>query len=110
MPEMDLTREDPRPMDATLDGYVWLPRMIDKSRAFRAGTLGEYVHPCPIDRRTLRLLGIDVTTFGDIVARSATDAEVLDGLRAHGIASAEDARFDPVAFEEELQAGTASAD
>jgi hypothetical protein len=26
-----------RPMDATLDGYAWLPRMIDKSCAARAG-------------------------------------------------------------------------
>jgi hypothetical protein len=32
-------------MDATLDGYPWLPRMIDKARA---GTLGDYYrYPCP---------------------------------------------------------------
>jgi quercetin dioxygenase-like cupin family protein len=94
---------DLRPMDATLDGYAWLPRMIDKSRAARAGTLGGAVHPCPVDRRCLTLLGIDVETFGDVVARSADDAGVLAGLRAAGIPSAEAAWFDAPAWEDALQ-------
>src|SRR3954454_18681363 len=92
-----------RPMDATLDGYAWLPRMIDKSRAARAGTLGDAVHPCPVDRRCLALLGIDVESFGDIVARSGDDAEVLAELRAAGIASPEAAWFDAPAWEDALQ-------
>jgi quercetin dioxygenase-like cupin family protein len=92
-----------RPMDATLDGYAWLPRMIDKSRAARAGTLGGGVHPCPVDRRCLALLGIDVEPFGDIVARSADDAEVLARLRAAGIPSAKEAWFDAPAWEDALQ-------
>jgi quercetin dioxygenase-like cupin family protein len=93
-----------RPMDATLDGYAWLPRMIDKARAKAAGTLGDAVHPCPVDRRCLALLGIDVGTFGAVVARSAGDAEVLAGLRAVGIATAEAAWFDAQAWEDALQA------
>ncbi|HEX5926212.1 MAG TPA: DUF5069 domain-containing protein [Baekduia sp.] len=91
-----------RPMDATLDGYAWLPRMIDKSRAARAGTLGDGVHPCPVDRRCLALLGIDFATFGEVVARSADDAEVLAGLHAAGIASADAAWFDAPAWEDAL--------
>jgi mannose-6-phosphate isomerase-like protein (cupin superfamily) len=95
---------DLRPMDATLDGYAWLPRMIDKSRHARAGTLGTAVHPCPVDRRALALLGIDVETFGAVVAAAGDDdAAVLDGLRAAGIASAEEAWFDAPAWEDELQ-------
>jgi hypothetical protein len=90
-------------MDATLDGYAWLPRMIDKARAFRAGTLGAYVHPCPVDRRCLTLLGIDVETFGDIAETAGSDAAILAELRRHGIASARDAWFDAPAFEAELQ-------
>jgi len=94
-----------RPMDATLDGYAWLPRMIDKARAKRAGTLGTAVHPCPVDRRCLALLGIDAGTFGAIVARAGDDdAAVLDGLRAAGAASARDAWFDAPAWEDALQA------
>ena len=94
---------DLRPIDATLEGYAWLPRMIDKSRAARAGRLDGAVHPCPVDRRCLLLLGIDVETFGDVVARSADDAEVLAGLRAAGIAPAEAAWFDAPAWEDALQ-------
>ena len=89
-------------MDATLDGYAWLPRMIDKSRAARAGTLGDGVHPCPVDRRCLALLGIGFETFSDVVARSADDAAVLAGLRAAGIASAAAAWFDAPAWEDAL--------
>jgi quercetin dioxygenase-like cupin family protein len=95
---------DLRPIDASLEGYAWLPRMIDKSRAARAGTLGGTKHPCAVDRRCLALLGIDVETFGEVVARSADDAEVLAGLRAAGIAPAEAAWFDAPAWEDALQA------
>ena len=94
-----------RPLDATLDGYAWLPRMIDKSRASRDGTLGSIVHPCPIDKRCLSRLGVGFATFTEIVAASATDDEVLARLRRHGIAAPCDAWFDAVAYEDELQRG-----
>ena len=92
-----------RPMDATLGGYAWLPRMIDKSRAAQAGTLGGIVHPCPVDRRCLLRLGIDFEAFTAIVAANPTDDGVLAGLRAHGVAPAAVQWFDAVAFEEQLQ-------
>ena len=92
-----------RPMDATLDGYAWLPRMIDKSRAKRRDALGSIVHPCPIDKRCLRRLGVAFSTFTEIVASSASDDEILARLRRHGIATAEKAWFDAVAYEDELQ-------
>ena len=87
-------------MDATLDGYAWLPR---KSRAKRARTLGSIVHPCPVDKRCLARLGVSLTTFTEIVGRSASDEEVLARLREHGIAPASEQWFDAVAYEEELQ-------
>lgn len=92
-----------RPMDATLDGYVWLPRMIDKARAKRAGTLGDAVHPCPVDRRTLKHLGVAYPDFRAIIARTETDEEVLAQLRALGIPSAREAWFDVQAWEDALQ-------
>jgi Domain of unknown function (DUF5069) len=92
-----------RPMDATLDGYAWLPRMIDKSRANARGSLGSTVHPCPVDKRCLRRLGVSFSTFTEIVAASATDGEVLVRLRRHGVASPREQWFDAVAYEEELQ-------
>jgi hypothetical protein len=91
-------------MDATLGGYAWLPRMIDKARAAQAGTLGDYVHPCPVDRACLERLGLDARAFGAVVARSDDDADLLAGLRELGVPSSEEAWFDPVALEAELQA------
>ncbi|WCB95074.1 hypothetical protein DSM104299_03816 [Baekduia alba] len=93
---------DLRPMDATLHGYAWLPRMIDKNRHLRAGTLGSFVHPCPVDKNCLSLLGLELAAFDAVVADAADDDAVLDGLRALGIPSAQDAWFDAPAFEAEL--------
>ena len=90
-------------MDATLDGYVWLPRMIDKGRAKLAGTLGDAVHPCPVDQTCLTRLRVTPEAFLAVLPEAATDDDVLDGLRALGIPSAEEARFDPIAVEDELQ-------
>jgi mannose-6-phosphate isomerase-like protein (cupin superfamily) len=90
-------------MDATLDGYAWLPRIIDKARAARAGTLGDAVHPCPVDRRCLAQLGVTFADFTAVVARAPDDAAVLRELRALGIPSAQEAWFDAPAWEDALQ-------
>ena len=92
-------------MDATLEGYAWLPRLIDKARLARAGELGDLVHPCPVDRRCMGLLGLDVATLHAIVDREPTDAGVLAALRRRGIPTAQEAWFDAPAFEAALQAG-----
>lgn len=101
----DLTITAPRRMDATLNGYVWLPRMIDKARAARAGTLGGYLYPCPIDRTCLAGLGLDAETFADIASDLTDDDAILFGLRRRGIPSPAASWFDPVALEERLQRG-----
>ena len=98
----DLRIHEPRPMDETLEGYAWLPRLIDKARASRAGTLGDLVHPCPVDKKCLGLLGIDATTFGDIAGELGDDHAILAELRRRGIPTAEEAWFDAIAFEESL--------
>ncbi len=94
-----------RGFDATLEGYAWLPRMIDKARAQADGTLGELERPCPIDATLLRRLPLDVGTFDAVVAHEPTDVGVLRELRALGIPPAEAAAFDPQALEDELRAG-----
>ncbi|MGA2010039.1 MAG: DUF5069 domain-containing protein [Solirubrobacteraceae bacterium] len=45
----DLLTATPRPMDAELEGYAWLPRMLDRARATLAGTAGSYLFGCPVD-------------------------------------------------------------
>jgi hypothetical protein len=102
----DLAIEEPRPMDEELAGYAWLPRMIDKARAYGAGTLGDLVHPCPVDRNALRLLGIEPVAFREIACSAQTAGDVLAGLRSAGARSAEEAWFDAPAFEEALVNGS----
>ena len=103
-PAIDLTTAEPRGMDETLGGYVWLPRMIDKARAKLAGTIGTYVHPCPVDRTLLARMRVDYGTFKRILMSTTTDEEVLAALlEVEGVATPENAWFDPVAREEELQ-------
>ena len=91
-----------RPMDATLGGYPWLPRMIDKARARQAGTLGTMVHPCPVDRMCLARLRIGFLEFTELIRATDSDEEVLAGLRALRVATPAQAWFDPVQREEEL--------
>lgn len=90
-------------MSATLGGYAWLPRMIDKARASRAGTLGAYYrYPCPIDRTCLELLGLDAEVFADIAQSTENNSQLLHALQQHSVATPEDAAFDPVKLNEEL--------
>jgi quercetin dioxygenase-like cupin family protein len=86
-----------------LEGYAWLPRMLDKARATLAGTAGSYLFGCPVDHTCMALLGIEPELVLDLAARHADDYAVLDALRTHGIPSATEAWFDGQAVEDELQ-------
>lgn len=91
-----------RGLDATLEGYAWMPRMFDKAR----GTIAGDDRPdfgCPVDHTCMSRLGVAPDLVLDLVASRETDEDILAGLRQHGIPSAEDAWFDAVAVEDELQ-------
>lgn len=83
---MDLRISYPRSVKEKLSGYVHLGRMIDKCRATLAGTLGEYIYPCPLDQRLLDFVGISADEFQDAV-RDRTDEAVVawfhDRAQAH---------------------------
>jgi len=100
----DLAVEAPRELDAELEGYAWLPRMLDKARATLAGTAGSYQFGCPVDHTCMARLGIAPELVLDLAARHSDDRAVLDAFRAHGIPSAAEAWFDGHAVEYELQA------
>src|SRR5947209_4826426 len=99
----DLTRQAPRGLAEELEGYAWLPRMLDKARASLAGTAGRYQFGCPVDHTCMARLGIAPQLVLDLAARYADDHDVLDALRGHGIPSARDAWFDGEQVEDELQ-------
>ena len=77
---LDLTKEYPRSPRENLGGYVHLARMIDKARAKAAGTLGEYIYPCPLDQLLLEFLNITGDAFYETV-KERDDREILDWLK-----------------------------
>ncbi|MFQ5508813.1 MAG: DUF5069 domain-containing protein [Leptospirillia bacterium] len=84
IPAPDLTRTFPRSPSERLGGLAHLPRMIDKARADRAGALGEYSYPCPMDRRALDFLGLDAGQFQE-TAVTHDDAALLEWLESHAV-------------------------
>jgi hypothetical protein len=90
-------------MDAKIDGYPWLPRMIDKARASQAGTLGAYYrYPRPIDAACLDLLGVDADSFRKIATRAMHSHAVVAELAPIGAALDQLVRFDPVQLNADL--------
>lgn len=74
---MDLRKTFPRSMRTTISGYAHLARMIDKCRAVLAGTQGEYIYPCPMDRRLLDFAGITSDQFTAAVKSDKSDEGVV---------------------------------
>ena len=99
----DLRTEKPAPFDSVLDGYAYIPRMLDKARATLAGTNGRYLFGCPVDHTCMARLGISPELVLELAAAHDDDHDVLAALRVHGIPSAADAWFDGQAVEDEVQ-------
>lgn len=77
----DLTAGPPRRWTLELGGIRWLPRLIDKTRAAIAGTLGDYLYGhSPVDRALLRALGLGYRDFTAIVMESPDDDAVMRTL------------------------------
>lgn len=79
----DLRQGPPRRWSVELDGVAWLPRLIDKARAVRAGTLGAYLYgQSPTDAGLLRTLGLGHRAFLALVGEAPDDAAVAAALTA----------------------------
>jgi hypothetical protein len=72
---MDLTQFIPRSPKNKLAGIVMIPRMLDKARAYKSKSLGEYIYPCPLDQIILDFLGIDHKKLA-YQAQKLTDKEI----------------------------------
>jgi hypothetical protein len=61
-----------RGREATGDA-LWLLRAADKGRALAAGTIHDYVYPCPMDKGVMERWGITPAEFDEALRRHPTD-------------------------------------
>jgi Domain of unknown function (DUF5069) len=61
-------------------GYLWLRRVYDKARAAAAGTIHDYIYPCPMDKGVFERWGITSEQFDAALAAHATDESILAWL------------------------------
>ena len=73
----DLTQYPPRSPRVRLGGFAHLPRLLDKARAFTAGTAGEYSYDCGMDQHFWQFTGIKAKDFLKAVKSGKTDSELL---------------------------------
>jgi hypothetical protein len=52
---------------------LWLLRVADKGRASAAGTIHDYIYPCPMDKGMMERWRITVDEFDDALQRNPTD-------------------------------------
>jgi hypothetical protein len=75
--EPDLNIHPPRSPRVRLGGFVHLPRLLDKARAFNAGKHGDFTYPCPMDQRLLDFVGIESDSFLAAVKTGKSDTAML---------------------------------
>ncbi|GJL79867.1 MAG: hypothetical protein NPINA01_28560 [Nitrospinaceae bacterium] len=64
-----------------MNGLVFIPRMIDKARAFKQNSLGGYIFPCPLDKIILEFLKIDSDEWARL-ADSKNEEQISEWLEA----------------------------
>ncbi len=62
-------------------GYLWLLRVFDKARAAAAGTIHDYIYPCPMDKGVFDRWGISVEEFDAAVRTHTTDEAILEWIK-----------------------------
>jgi hypothetical protein len=71
----------PRRGRESLDGILWLARVSDKARAAAAGTIFDYIYPCPMDKGVLERWGVTPDEFDGAIAKYQTDEELVTWLK-----------------------------
>ena len=60
---------------------LWLLRAADKGRAAAAGTIHDYIYPCPMDRGVMERWKITSGDFDEALRRYLTDEQLYAWLR-----------------------------
>jgi hypothetical protein len=84
----------PRRGRQSIDGVLWLARVSDKARAAAAGTIYDYIYPCPMDQGVLERWGITPAEFERALTEHASDDALVAWLKGRatpgGITAAND--------------------
>jgi hypothetical protein len=84
-------RDFPRRGREPLGDYLWLARVFDKARAAAAGTIHDYIYPCPMDKGVFERWGITARDFDAAVREHTTDDAILAWLRERTTAQGREA-------------------
>lgn len=71
----------PRGRDVKIGNVPWLARITDKARAKADGTIGEYIFPCPMDKRFLKKAGLSPEDFLELAVSSNSDEALVQRFR-----------------------------
>ncbi len=63
-------------------GFLWLLRVFDKARANAAGTIDDYIYPCPMDQGIFERWGISPEQFDAAIRTHGDDASILQWVKA----------------------------
>jgi hypothetical protein len=66
---------------------MWLARVSDKGRAHAAGTIFDYIYPCPMDQGVLERWKVTPAEFDVALAQHPTDDALLGWLSGRTDAS-----------------------
>lgn len=71
----------PRRGREPLGDALWLVRVFDKARAAAAGTIHDYIYPCPMDKGVMERWGITPQEFDEAIRTHDTDQTILAWLQ-----------------------------
>ncbi len=83
MEPLDLSKQPPRPPRAELDGVIFLPRSIDKARAYLDGGNRNGYNIPGVTGGMLERFGIAEDDFIATVGAASSEADVLAFVRKH---------------------------
>lgn len=83
MEPLDLSKQPPRAPRAELDGIIFLPRSIDKARAYLDGGNRNGYNVPGVTGGMLERFGISHDDFIAAVSAAASDADVVAFVRKH---------------------------
>lgn len=84
-------KDFPRRGRDPMGGFLWLARVFDKARAAKAGTIHDYIYPCPMDRGVFERWGITSREFDAAIREHQTDDAILAWLRGRADDAGRDA-------------------